>query len=69
MSNIFRVGEPLIIEEHKESLRSLVKNNKAKNIRLEYNTNLTTIPDEVFELWKNFKEIRIAASIDGFYIC
>lgn len=59
-------GEPLIIEEHKESLRSLVKNNKAKNIRLEYNTNLTTIPDEVFELWKNFKEIRIAASIDGF---
>lgn len=59
-------GEPLIIEEHKQSLKEIIESGKADTIRLEYNTNLTSVSDELIEIWKHFKEIRIAASIDGF---
>lgn len=58
-------GEPLIIDEHTQSLEKIVASGNAGNIELEYNTNLTVIPDKLFVLWKHFKEIRIGASIDG----
>jgi MoaA/NifB/PqqE/SkfB family radical SAM enzyme len=58
-------GEPLIIEEHFESLERIVKNGNAKDMRLEYNTNLTNLPDRLISLWENFKEVRIGVSIDG----
>jgi sulfatase maturation enzyme AslB (radical SAM superfamily) len=58
-------GEPLIIDEHLESIERLVASGNAKNIRLEYNTNLTILPNKLVKLWENFKEIRIGASIDG----
>lgn len=58
-------GEPLIIDEHEESLNRLVKSGKAKNIQIEYNTNLTNVSDKMLELWENFKQIRIGVSIDG----
>jgi sulfatase maturation enzyme AslB (radical SAM superfamily) len=58
-------GEPLIIDEHLESIERLVASGNAKNIKLEYNTNLTILPNKLVKLWENFKEIRIGASIDG----
>lgn len=58
-------GEPLIIEEHIESLERLVANGRASEIQIEYNTNLTNVTQKILDLWKNFKEIRIGASIDG----
>ena len=58
-------GEPLIIDEHQESLERIVASGNAPNMRLEYNTNLTNLPDRLVELWENFKEIRIGVSIDG----
>lgn len=58
-------GEPLIIEEHIESLERLVANGRAGEVQIEYNTNLTNVTQKILDLWKNFKEIRIGASIDG----
>ena len=58
-------GEPLIIEEHIDSLEMLIKNGSSKNIQIEYNTNLTTVSNRILRLWKHFKQIRIGASIDG----
>ena len=58
-------GEPLIIDEHQESLERLVASGKAGKIQLEYNTNLTMVPDRLVHLWEQFKQIRIGVSIDG----
>lgn len=58
-------GEPLIIDEHQESLERIVANGTAKNMRLEYNTNLTNLPNRLVELWENFQEVRLGVSIDG----
>ena len=59
-------GEPLIIEEHIQSLERLIASGRAHEVEIEYNTNLTNVTDRIIELWKHFKEIRIGASIDGF---
>jgi len=58
-------GEPLIIKEHQESLERLVASGKASKIQLEYNSNLTMVPDRLVYLWEQFKQIRIGVSIDG----
>ena len=58
-------GEPLIIEEHQESLERLVASGKSKDIQLEYNSNLTMVPNRLVHLWEQFKQIRIGVSIDG----
>lgn len=58
-------GEPLIIEEHVDSLERMIHSGAAKNMQIEYNTNLTNITPRMLKLWKEFKEIRIGASIDA----
>jgi sulfatase maturation enzyme AslB (radical SAM superfamily) len=58
-------GEPLIIDEHTESLERIVASGNAPDMRLEYNTNLTMVPDKLIALWEHFKEVRIGVSIDG----
>ena len=69
MPNIRRVymagGEPLLIEKHYDFLQLCIDNDCAKNIYLEYNTNLSVLPDRAKELWKKFKGVRVGASIDG----
>ena len=59
-------GEPLIIEEHTESLERLVASGRADKVRLEYNTNLTMVPNKLISLWEKFKQVRIGVSIDGY---
>lgn len=58
-------GEPLIIDEHTASLERIVASGNAPDMRLEYNTNLTMVPDKLIALWEHFKEVRIGVSIDG----
>ena len=58
-------GEPLLIKNHLKFLKKCVEQDCAKKMRLEYNTNITVLSDEMLEIWKNFKEVRIGASIDG----
>lgn len=58
-------GEPLLIERHYDFLNKCIEQDAAKNITLEYNTNMTTLPNKVLDLWKQFKKVQIGASIDG----
>lgn len=58
-------GEPLLIERHYDFLQKCIDVDVAKNIVLEYNTNLTNIQNRVLDLWTKFKYVRIGASVDG----
>lgn len=58
-------GEPLMIRRHYDFLQKCVDFDVAKNITIEYNTNLTILPQKVLDLWSHFKEVQIGASIDG----
>lgn len=60
----FTGGEPFMIEEHFELLRILVSRGLAHNIEIHYNTNGTQFPADAEEIWKNFKHVEIAFSID-----
>jgi pyruvate-formate lyase-activating enzyme len=57
-------GEPLIMPEHDTMLEKLVEWDYAKNIELEYDTNLTVINPKLIKLWKHFKNIILRISVD-----
>lgn len=61
----FAGGEPMLIERHYDFLERCVDQDVSKNIIIEYNTNMSTIPSRVVNLWKKFKQVRIGASVDG----
>jgi sulfatase maturation enzyme AslB (radical SAM superfamily) len=56
-------GEPMLIKEHFNFLTSCW--DYAKNIKIEYNTNLTVFPKHAIDLWKEFKEVTFGVSLDG----
>lgn len=58
-------GEPLMIIQHYEFLQGYVDNGQAKDIVLNYNTNLSNIPQRALDLWQHFKLIEIRASVDA----
>ncbi len=58
-------GEPMMIERHYEFLKKCIGSGHAGNITIEYNTNMTSLPPRVLEMWKEFKQIRVGCSIDG----
>jgi organic radical activating enzyme len=58
-------GEPLIMDEQEEFLDLLIELDFAKNISLEYNSNITTIGSKWYDKWSHFKEVNLNASIDG----
>jgi hypothetical protein len=61
---VFYGGEPFLAKKMWKALEIAVEKGYSKNITLEYNTNGTTWPKET-ELWKYFKEVRVAFSVDG----
>lgn len=63
----FAGGEPLIMEEHYSILKILM-NQKRHDVRLKYNTNLSNLSHkgyDVIEMWRDFKTVRVSASIDA----
>ena len=62
---IFAGGEPLLIKEHLQLIKNLVKFGYSKNIELRYHTNGTIISEEIVNLWKEFKFVEVMASIDA----
>jgi len=58
-------GEPLLIKRKEDFLKMCIDKGVANKIVLAYSTNLSSIPEKLLELWKNFKQVRISASIDG----
>ncbi len=61
----FAGGEPMLIERHYEFLQKCIDVDAAKNMTVEYNTNMSTLPPRVIKLWEKFKHVRVGASIDG----
>jgi len=62
----FAGGEPLIMEEHNRILKLLIAKGNT-NVRLIYNTNLTELKfkgENVLDLWKQFPNVCVAASLD-----
>ena len=62
----FAGGEPLIMEEHTRILKLLIEKGNT-NVRLIYNTNLNELrykKENVLELWKQFPNVCVAASLD-----
>ena len=60
----FTGGEPFMIEEHFEMLRGIVDRGIAHQVEIHYNTNGTQYPHNAIEIWKHFKTVEIAFSID-----
>ena len=59
-------GEPFMIPEYRRVLEMLVDQGIASQVYLNYSTNLTVMPSiELIRLWKKFKSIEIAFSLDG----
>ena len=58
-------GEPFLIEQHYNFLQKCVDQGVAKNIVVEYNSNITNIPTKAWDIWKHFYRIGIGASIDA----
>ena len=57
-------GEPTLNLKHQEFLKKLIATGRSKEIELLYNINVTNIPDELIEMWHQFKKTIIHASID-----
>jgi len=63
----FAGGEPLLASEHYEILKTLIECGNT-NLEISYNTNFTTLQYRdifVVDLWKNFSNIKIGASLDA----
>ena len=60
----FTGGEPFMISEHFDLLRRLVDRGYAHQIEIHYNTNGTQYPEQAEEIWRHFKHVEIAFSID-----
>jgi MoaA/NifB/PqqE/SkfB family radical SAM enzyme len=61
----FTGGEPFMIQNHFKILEHCVAEGYAHRQDIHYNTNGTQLPDQrIFDLWKEFKHVEIAFSID-----
>jgi organic radical activating enzyme len=60
----FTGGEPFLIQQHFDLLEYAVEHDYAKNIEIHYNTNGTVFPEQ-HHLWKHFKHVEVAFSIDN----
>jgi MoaA/NifB/PqqE/SkfB family radical SAM enzyme len=60
----FTGGEPFMIQEHFDMLQGLVDRGLAGNIEIHYNTNGTHYPEGASEIWRHFRLVEIAFSID-----
>ena len=60
----FTGGEPFMIQEHFDLLEKLVASGYAKDIEIHYNTNGTIFPLGAEQIWRHFKHVEIAFSID-----
>lgn len=60
----FTGGEPFMIKEHFDLLARLVERGYAHQVEIHYNTNGTQYPEHAEDIWRHFKHVEIAFSID-----
>jgi pyruvate-formate lyase-activating enzyme len=61
----FAGGEPLLQAKHLELLEALIESGSARDIELEYNTNLSFLPEKVLRIWEEFAGVGVGVSIEG----
>ena len=61
----FAGGEPLMIKEHKAFIEEIIRQGYQDQILLRYNSNGILVDDEIIELWKKFKKVKFAVSLDA----
>lgn len=57
-------GEPMLIEKHFDVLKHIIKLEHNQHLDLVYNTNGTVYPEHAVALWKEFRSVTLAFSID-----
>lgn len=60
----FTGGEPFMIAEHFSMLQGIVDRGIAGQVEIHYNTNGTQYPEAAEHIWRHFKTVEIAFSID-----
>jgi len=60
----FTGGEPFMIQEHFDMLQGLADRGIAHQVEIHYNTNGTQWPEQAEQIWRHFKTVEIAFSID-----
>jgi MoaA/NifB/PqqE/SkfB family radical SAM enzyme len=60
----FTGGEPFMIREHFAMLQGIVDRGIAHQVEIHYNTNGTQWPENAIDIWRHFKTVEIAFSID-----
>jgi MoaA/NifB/PqqE/SkfB family radical SAM enzyme len=60
----FTGGEPFLIQEHFDMLQGIVDRGIAHQVEIHYNTNGTQFPEKAVHIWRHFKTVEIAISID-----
>ena len=60
----FTGGEPFLIKEHFNLLQTLVDQGIADQVEIHYNTNGTQYPEHAEAIWRHFRHVEIAFSID-----
>ena len=61
----FAGGEPLMIKEHKMFIEEIIRQNCQDQILLRYNSNGLLVDEELIELWRKFKKVKFAISMDA----
>ena len=59
-------GEPLLIKKHYEILSYIIEKAKPEEITLQYNTNLTILPQKILDMWKRFRLVEVHVSLDAY---
>ena len=65
----FAGGEPMIMPEHYNTLKKLIEIDKAKEVILYYNSNMTKLEynkNYMPDYWKEFESVSLGMSIDAF---
>jgi len=60
----FTGGEPFMIQQHFDMLQGIVDRGIAGQVEIHYNTNGTIFPEKAEHIWRHFKTVEIAFSID-----
>jgi MoaA/NifB/PqqE/SkfB family radical SAM enzyme len=60
----FTGGEPFMIDQHFDMLQGIVDRGIAHQVEIHYNTNGTQWPERGPDIWRHFKTVEVAFSID-----
>lgn len=59
-------GEPTLIEENYKIMEKIVELDRAKEVTIMFNTNMTNLRDDFYDLIIKFKNVEMCISIEGY---